>query len=429
MARHGRPERFGGRRLAAPLAIALTFAAARPAVAQQGGAPTKPDSTCRTSSGHPTACPSPADAHSAQQQPPAPRPALDFSGVVFGNFQYHTEPATAAGANKNRFSLDRAYLTFRVPAGDRASIRATADIFANGTSGYGFRAKYAYLQYDFSRGAKGAALARVGILHTVEIDHEETFWPRWIAQVGAERSGFFSSADLGVATSLTLPRKAGELYATITNGPGYQNAGADDRFKDYAARLSLTPLAGARNRVLRTLTISPWYYKGDTASKFGPNSPLSTQPGYVGPVTRGIQHDRYGVLAGVRDPRFVLAGHWARIRNELESDSNTVAHPATVSGRRTGELLSGYTLAKPFALAAGDSSALAPLGVVLRYDRFAPDTRLDPYTQFIVAGLTWDLNRRVSVALDYQETLPRRGQAPTPQTLSKIYFAQFVANF
>jgi hypothetical protein len=428
MARFGLHERSHWR-FAGPLAIALTLAAVRPAAAQQGGAPTKPDSTCKDASGYPTACPAPADVHSPQQQPPAPRPSLDFSGVLFGSFQYHTEPAARAGANKDRFSLDRAYLTFRMPAGNRAGIRVTADIFPNGTSGYDFRAKYAYLQYDYSRGAKGAALARVGILHTVEIDHEETFWPRWISQVGTERFGFFSSADLGVATSLTLPRKAGELYATVTNGPGYQNAGADDRFKDYAARLTLTPLASAPNPVLRTLTISPWYYKGDTASRFGPNSPLASMPGYRGPVTRGIQRDRYGVLAGVRDPRFILAGHWAEIRNELESDSNTVAHPALITGRQTGELWSGYTIAKPFALAAGGSSALAPLGVVLRYDHFKPNKKLDPYTQYVVGGVTWDLNKRVSLALDYQETLPRGGQAPSAQNLSKIYFAQFVANF
>ncbi|MFL5575453.1 MAG: hypothetical protein ACJ79S_05735 [Gemmatimonadaceae bacterium] len=424
-------RRRSPRQLAAPLAFVLATLAAGRQAAAQGGYPAKPDSGCTadTTAGHRRSCPAPADTHSPQQQPAAPKPAIDFSGVIFGNFQYHTEPAASAGANKDRFTVDRAYLTFRMPAGDRASIRATADIFANGTSGYDFRAKYAYLQYDFSRGAKGTALGRIGILHTAEIDHEETFWPRWISQVGTERNGFFSSADLGVATQLTLPNKFGEVYATITNGPGYANAGPDDRFKDYSVRLSLTPLARSSNRVVRTFTISPWLYNGDSASKFGPGSSLNNVPGALGTVTQGLERDRYGVLVGFRDPRLVLAGHWAERRNEIESDSNTVTNPARVTGRQTGQLISAYTVAKPFALLAGDSATLAPLGLVFRYDRFEPDKKLDPYIQYVVAGLTWDLTRRVSLALDYQETLPRNGQAPTAQNLSKIYFAQFVANF
>jgi hypothetical protein len=405
------------------LAAALCAAAPLAAVAAQ-----TPESTRRDSTGSDTALASPRIAAAPQ---PAPR-GLDFSGIIFGNFQYHTEAAAATGANKDRFALDRAYLTFRMPAGDRASIRATADVFANGTSGYDFRAKYAYLQYDYLRPtASGAsALARVGILHTVVIDHEEGFWPRWIAPVALEKAGLFSSADLGVATQVTLPLKLGDLYAPITNGTGYVNAGPDDRFKDYALRATLTPLAGRTTSLLKSFTISPWFYKGDTASKFGPNSNLGNVPGYAGPIARGIEHDRYGLLVGVRDPRLVVAAHYAERRNELESDSNTVTNPERITDVQTGRVWSAYTLIKPFALERA-GSPLAPLGVVLRYDHIQPDRRLDPYTRFVVAGLTWDLNTRVSLAADYQETLPRNGQPVTSPSIapSKIFFANFVASF
>ena len=48
-------------------------------------------------------------------------------------------------------------------------------------------------------GKKGFnAAARIGMLHTALIDHEEGFWPRWISQVGVERNGFFSSSDVGL---------------------------------------------------------------------------------------------------------------------------------------------------------------------------------------------------------------------------------------
>ncbi|HEY8309382.1 MAG TPA: hypothetical protein VIG47_02445, partial [Gemmatimonadaceae bacterium] len=48
---------------------------------------------------------------------------IDFSGVVFGNYQYQT--AAGASKNQNKFDVERAYLTFKMPAGDRASIRVT----------------------------------------------------------------------------------------------------------------------------------------------------------------------------------------------------------------------------------------------------------------------------------------------------------------
>src|SRR5207237_4163631 len=101
---------------------------------------------------------------------PAPAPGLDFSGVLFGSYQYHGETANKA---QNRFDLERAYLTFRMPAGDRAGIRITADVFQQTSStnnadsyykGWVFRVKYAYLQYDYLRGKTSAdwsAVARV----------------------------------------------------------------------------------------------------------------------------------------------------------------------------------------------------------------------------------------------------------------------------
>src|SRR5204863_2749989 len=60
--------------------------------------------------------------------PPPPPPAtvsvpVDFSGVLYANFQYRGDEGTAKSTNK--FDLERAYLTFRMPAGDRASIRIT----------------------------------------------------------------------------------------------------------------------------------------------------------------------------------------------------------------------------------------------------------------------------------------------------------------
>ena len=66
---------------------------------------------------------------------PAPQPAatspLNFSGVIFGsyNYQLSTTPAPLRNQTNNSFVVDRAYLTFRMAAGDRTSIRITTDVF------------------------------------------------------------------------------------------------------------------------------------------------------------------------------------------------------------------------------------------------------------------------------------------------------------
>ena len=143
-----------------------------------------------------------------------------------------TRPRPANGGSApNKFDIGRAYLTFKGPLGDRVAYRVTTDIKQGGGTdsykGWFVRLKYAYLQYDYMKpNADGAsAFARLGVLHTVVVDHEENFWPRYLAQTGVEKNGFFSSADLGVSTQITLPNKLGEIYADVVNGTGYDNPG------------------------------------------------------------------------------------------------------------------------------------------------------------------------------------------------------------
>ena len=187
-------------------------------------------------------------------EPSATKPAtpgLDFSAWIFGDYQYQTDEAAKAangGSAPNKFDIGRVYLTFKGPLGDRVSYRATTDIKQGGGTdsykGWFVRLKYAYLQYDYMKpNADGAsAFARLGVLHTVLVDHEENFWPRYLAQTPVERNGVFSSADLGVSTGVTLPNKLGEIYADVVNGTGYDNP-ENNKYKDFQARLTITPLA------------------------------------------------------------------------------------------------------------------------------------------------------------------------------------------
>jgi hypothetical protein len=348
---------------------------------------------------------------------------VDFSGVIYANYQYRGD----AGASKsqNKFDLERAYLTFRMPAGDRASIRITADVFqqtnpANDAfyRGWVVRAKYAYLQYDFIKNANFGFLGRLGLLHNVVIDHVESFWPRWISQTPVERAGFFSSADAGVATQLTLPNKWGEVYATIVNGPGYTSR-ETDRFKDYAARLSLTPLASADNKVLRTLALTGWTYQGAIASRFAAGG-----VGQIGPVGNSLPRTRSGVFLGVRDPRLSAGVEYDTRKDGGETGANTTLAPRAEFDT-TGRLVAAFAVIKPFQL-LNDKSTF-PLGLVGRWDRFKPNTATSGYLNTVIAGLTWDLTKRTALSFDYQEQTPKSGLAGTAP--SQTYFMHIVANF
>jgi hypothetical protein len=368
----------------------------------------------------------PADTTKPAPAPPPPASVsipVDFSGVLYANFQYRGDAGAAKSTNK--FDVERAYLTFRMPAGDRASIRITADVFQQTNPpndafyrGWVIRAKYAYLQYDYLKSATGwNGLVRGGLLHNVVIDHAESFWPRWISQSPVERAGFFSSSDAGVATLLTFPNKFGELYATIVNGPGYTSR-ETDRFKDYAARLSLTPFSGSNNKVVKTFALTGWGYVGAIGSQFAAGG-----PGQIGRVGSSLPRTRAGIFAGVRDPRLSIGAEWDTRKDGGETGANTVLSPR-VEIDSTGRLIAGFVTAKPFQLLNAQSTF--PLGVVARWDRFKPNTALDGYINTVIGGLTWDLNKKTALALDYQEQTPHSGAIAAA---TKTYFLHLVANF
>lgn len=358
---------------------------------------------------------------------PAPPPAatvsvpVDFSGVIYANYQYRGDRGAPNPSNK--FDLERAYLTFRMPAGDRASIRITADVFqqtANGSDafyrGWVIRAKYAYLQYDLLKSAYWNANIRAGLLHNVVIDHIEQFWPRWISQTPEERAGFFASSDAGVATLWSFPNKWGEFYATIVNGPGYTSREVD-RFKDYAARVTLNPLSSSDNKVLKTLALSGWTYVGAVASTF-----VSGGVGQIGPIGSSMPRTRSGVFVGVRDPRLTLGSEWSTRKDGRDAGLNTLVSPRTEFDS-TGRLLAGFVVMRPFQLF---SQSTLPLGLVARWDRFKPNTDTDADINTVIAGFTWDINKKTAFSLDYQEATPHNGAIFTP---TKTYFMHLVANF
>ena len=367
-------------------------------------------------------------------QTPAPTTPL-FSGVLFGSYNYQLPTSSAQLPNQanNAFVIDRAYLTFRASAGEHVTVRVTTDIYQsteNSSNAYTVRAKLAYLQYEATKQANGAQLnARIGIVQNVVIDHFEGFWPRYLSQSAVERALFFASADVGVAAQYTLPNKNGEVYATIVNGPGYTTR-ERDRFKDFAMRLSLTPLGNRDVAPLwKNLTLTGWAYRGATASAF-----VNGGAGQLGAVGDALVRNRAGLFAGIRDQRLVIGGEVAQRDDGGEVGDNTVASPRALSSV-TARLVSGILVVRPLAFEQADGKS--PFGIALRYDHVNPTAKSSGFVQpssssdayhTLIAGVFADISSQAQVAVDYQEQVTSHGNSLPPNP-SKGYFLHFVVNF
>jgi hypothetical protein len=345
---------------------------------------------------------------------------VSVSGLIFGNYQYHL-----SGQSKdfNQFLLDRAYVTVRAAVTDRMSVRVTTDVFQSGDqNGWTIRAKYAYLQYDLVKRAPWNATVRAGMLHNVMVEHLEQFWPRFVSQVAFERSGGFASADVGAAGVVALPGRLGEIYAHVVNGPGYTRR-ETDRFKDYAARLTLTPFAGRVSGPLSTLTVSPWFYEGATASTFVGGG----GGGAISPVRAGLPRDRYGVVAGLRDPRATGGAEIGRMRTVTDALAPSPTPSRVVTDARA-TIWSAFGTVRPLAFASSDRRSR--FGLLARYDNVESNTGTDDRYHFLIAGLLFDVNTRSTLVLDYQEQLANSGAPALPSPGSfRALFTHIVVNF
>jgi hypothetical protein len=368
-------------------------------------------------------------------------PWLDFSGVFFGDFAYQYDDATknANGGNAtNKFDVGRVYLNFRMPAGNDGSIRVTPDIFQGDQSsasyykGWAVRMKYAYFQYNYLHdigGSKGFdATARLGMTQTALVEFEESFWPRSISLTAVERNGFFASSDVGVSTIVTLPGKWGEIHATIMNGANY-SSGENDPYKDYAARLTLTPF-GSQDNMLKTFSVSPWISMGKSASKY-----LTTSGSAGTPAADGLTKNRDGVFVGLKDRRLTIGAEWAQRTETIETGTSLATRG---SYDNSATLTSAFVIVRPVELFGDDPKVKSPFGMMVRLDNYKPysDQRsAGPITgtqttssanQLLIAGIFWDLNARATFTLDLQDLSPQSGSTTVE---SKILFAHWNISF
>jgi hypothetical protein len=419
-------------RLAATAALILSS----PLAAQNSTPASGPTTTPGSGGTQPASAPAPSAAP-APTLPPA-TPGLNFSGVIFGSWNYQelTTPNQFRNQNNNEFVVERAYLTFRMPAGEHTSIRITTDVFRStdsSSNAYTIRAKYAWLQYESKRSNGLILTGRAGIIENVVVPYLENFWPRYLSQMAVERAGFFASADVGVGGLVTFPNKKGEIYAHIVNGPGY-TARERDRFKDFAIRLTYTPLLNEpAGSLLQTFTVLGWGYKGTLASTF-----VNGGTGQLGAIGDGLDRSRFGFFAGIRDPRLVLGAEFANRHDGGEQGLNTALSPR-IATTTTGHLWSAYTLVRPWAFS--NANHKSPFGLLARYDHVSPTASTDgfitpppPSTEnsyhVLIGGVFADISQRAQLALDYQESLASdNGVSLSPPTQLKAWYAHFNVNF
>lgn len=361
---------------------------------------------------------------SAQQQP-VKTPAFDFSGVIYGNYQFITDSArksAAGGVHPNKFDIERVYLNFRMPVGDNAGIRVTTDIVqnANGNyyNGWTVRLKYALIEYLLGKDALGPGSnfkVRVGMMPNSFIDYEEGFWPRWIGTTITDRLGYFPSSDLGVGALVSLPNKYGELYGQIVNGSGYSGAETNS-FKDFALRAAFTPF-GNQKGLISSFAITPWVYLGETGSKFATGG-----AGQVGPVTDALPRNRYGVFVGLKDPRLTAGFDFNARKDASENGANTAASPR-VEVDSTGRAIGIFGVVRPGAWTADKQHS--NWGLIGRFDHFTPNTSPTaaayagntPAYNYTVLGAFWDATPRTSFSLDWQNQSPTGFPEPFPAAL------------
>ena len=350
--------------------------------------------------------------------------------MLYLNYQYG---GLTGARSENRFDMDRAYINVRAASGSRDSIRVTLDVFQQRDAtrdqyyrGWTMRVKYAYLNHDFIGGpTAGTSVStgvsssdalrvwgRIGLLQTVVIEKEEQFWNRGLSQAAVEQAGYFNSADAGVALGVSLPNRMGEVYATIVNGSGYASR-ETDRFKDFQARLTLTPWARGTS-ILRGLQLSPWVSIGGQSSAF------ATRRGTVLPVADARRKDRYGFLTTYRDTRLVAGLQVARKVDVAETADTTIATTPTTRDV-TGALTSAFAFWRPLGPASS-----SPWSLLARVDNIKPDDSAPGDQRRYIVGATYDLSSRATVTFDVQSLGPRNGLAGTQ---SRTYFLHFIANF
>jgi len=299
----------------------------------------------------------------------APSP-VTVGGQAFLYYTYTTNGIE--GNDFNRFDFERMYINIRGDISQDSKFMFTSDIYRNTTtgtyySGLAMRVKYAY--YDYSP-LKYLSL-KIGMIPTTWVGYIDSYWKyRVLSSSFTDKNKYFASSDLGFSATYTLPEKLGDVTAFILNGEGY-TSNELNRYKDFAARLSLTPFSSID--ALQGITLGEYYYKGSYQSKLNTADPKNRAGSFIG------YNDKY------------LS---ANIEYNYREDGDST---------KVGLLTIGYGLSYfgefkyPFSLFTNRMS------LVWRLDIADPNrSKGSDMTRYGIIGLTYKLNDKVQLVLDHQ---------------------------
>lgn len=306
-----------------------------------------------------------------QKSSVAAQPPVQMSGVFFGLFSY--THSGIEGKDFNRFDFDRVYLTAKSQLFDQGKVQLTTDIYRNSATGsyyagLSLRLKFAYFDYA----PTSAVSIKIGMIPTHWFGLIDQYWKyRGLAASVGDRSGYLSSADLGLSIAYALPGKFGELSGYIFNGTGYA-APETNRFKDVALRLTVSPFPD--DPALKQLLLAGHWYKG---------SNIST-------ATLALPRDRYGM--------FLSYGYsFATIGVEYNVRKDAPVNPDT--------LFSGNAFSIFGEVKAPWEEWRNSFSLVWRHDVLEPDVdKGGDMTRFTILGLAYKLHEKVTLVLDRQWT-------------------------
>jgi hypothetical protein len=344
--------------------------------------------------------------------------------------------------SRNSFYIDRAYINIKASLTPQITARLTPDVYSakdqSGATQYFTQMKYAFFDYMPLNTDDGLALSfSVGLIPNQWIGNVENYYGyrgvqktltdySWVTgqrilknpltgkayQVTTSTGSFFSSADLGMTTKLSLPKKYAELFVSILNGNGFRNEGFDqNRFKDFMVTGFIHPLAGQiakRMEIMKSakktrldgitdLTVGGFTYMGRLANnEFGvANGGQYKNTRFGGMVNFKVNFTNFGSLK--------IGGEYSAFTNQVPSNPATPTIDSTYSGGG----LSSWLEFNPPVEQLNDK-----LFLTFRYDMFKAQNTDNGSTAFydkgkqslMIIGLMYKPASLLTIGVSYQST-------------------------
>jgi hypothetical protein len=298
---------------------------------------------------------------SVAQAPAAPAPPVTIGGVVYGQYRYLVNDTAA---HVNQFDVTRAYLNVIGRFDGGLMTRVTGDVYRAADNSLVYRLKYAHFGWT----PKNSPVTyKFGLLQTSWIDWEEALWDyRMQGTMPAERAGYLSSSDFGIAADGNFNKELVDAQVAIVNGANY-NGGSGDQHKVGMARVSVR--------------LAP----SDDASRVG--GLRLTGFAMAGKPAGGGVKNRYIGMLSFKNKIVAAAAEFV-----ATDDSVFSSVPANVKRDTKGRVIAFYGTVKP------PKSSVA---FIARVDLVDPNTNVtgDKQTRFI-GGLSYQLNSHIRLLAD-----------------------------